>query len=887
MTNIPAHFKIEMRPQANKSAVVQVGKARFSWLTPRIIRMEYSETGQFEERASQAFWHRDQPRVAYQKHVSEEGVAVLENEYLRLVYKGGAFSLDTLSVEVKVLGITWHYGDLAAGNLGGTGRTVDGARGPIPIETGLISKDGWSLVDDSASLVFNQDCWLVPRNAPEGNLDLYFLGFSHDYLGCLKEYSQVTGSVAMIPRWVLGNWWSRYWEYTQDTLTALMEDFKAHEVPLSVCIIDMDWHITKTGNTSSGWTGYTWNRELFPNPQAQLDWLHQQGLRVTMNLHPADGIHPHEEQYPEMARRMGVDPESKKPVEFDIANPEFANAYFDVLHHPQEEQGVDFWWMDWQQGTRSKIQGLDPLWWLNHLHFYDLGRGGKKRSFIFSRWGGLGNHRYPIGFSGDSVVCWESLAFQPYFTSTASNVNYGWWSHDIGGHMGGTEDGEQFARWVQFGTFSPILRLHSTKNQFHDRRPWGYDEEVFKVTRDAMQLRHALIPYLYSMAWRFHTQSVPPVLPMYYDFPEEKAAYACPDQYMYGDKLLVAPFISPKEDQTQLSRKVVWLPRGGWYGFFDGVYYPEGWYAIYGKLSEIPVFARAGAIVPMGKKTGWGGIDNPGALDVFVFPGANGTFELYEDDGDSNYYLNGKHATTRFSQEWDDKKLVFRVLPAEGDVSQVPSQRGYDLHFRGICEPKTVVITLNGKKVDADHIYNPAMHTLTLETLKITPADSLEIAVVGAKDGLAYQEDPRKHLLQKMIKAMRMATRAKTEMLDALEELMQEPEKFARYRVEVGEQHLRALLETCLGAGMERFANHGGDIIVVWNNDASEKVTRTLNAYVAGRWIHWFNLTMTHGTAETTEVYQPEKDFTNERPWDLRLNLAGILTETQAGEKKV
>ena len=123
-----------------------------------------------------------------------------------------------------------------------------------------------------------------------------------------------------------------------------------------------------------------------------------------MNLHPADGIHPHEEQYPEMARRMGVDPESKKPVEFDIANPEFANAYFDVLHHPQEEQGVDFWWMDWQQGSRSKVQGLDPLWWLNHLHFYDLGRGGKKRSFIFSRWGGLGNHRYPIGFSGDSVT---------------------------------------------------------------------------------------------------------------------------------------------------------------------------------------------------------------------------------------------------------------------------------------------------------------------------------------------------------------------------------------------------------------------------------------------------------------------------------------------------
>jgi hypothetical protein len=452
--------------------------------------------------------------------------------------------------------------------------------------------------------------------------------------------------------------------------------------------------------------------------------------------------------------------------------------------------------------------------------------------------------------------------------------------------MGGTEDGEQFARWVQYGAFSPILRLHSTKNPFHDRRPWGYDADVFKVTRDAMQLRHALIPYLYSMAWRFHTQSVPPILPMYYDFPEEKAAYACPDQYMYGDKLLVAPYIAPKEEQTQLSRKAVWLPKGGWYGFYDGVYYPEGWYAYYGKLNEIPVFARAGAIVPLGKKTGWGGINNPDELDVYVFPGADGAFELYEDDGDSNYYLNGKHATTRFKQTWNDKKLVLQILPAEGDVSQVPSRRGYDLHFRGINAPKSVVVAVNGKKIEAARKYDPETHTLTLDTVTITPADAVEVILTGAKDGLDYKDDPRKHLLQKLIMDMRMGTRAKTEMLGALDELIQKPEGLARYRVEIGEQHLRALLETCLGAGMERFANHGGDLIVVWNNKASDKVKRTLNAYIPGRWIHWFNLTVEHGKAETTEVYQPGKDFANERPWDLRLDLAGILTETEAGGNK-
>ncbi len=886
MTTIPAHFKVEMRPIALKSAVVHAGKARFTWLTPRIIRMEYSEVGAFEDRASQAFWYREQPKVNFTKKDGEEGAVVLENEYLKLEYKGGAFSAETLSVEVKALQTSWHYGDQAEGNLGGTGRTVDGARGAIPIETGLMSTDGWSVVNDSSALVFDERCWLTQRNAPEGNQDLYFLGFGHDYLGCLQEYSKVTGHVAMIPRWVLGNWWSRYWEYTQTELTELIKDFQSHEVPLSVCIIDMDWHITKTGNTSSGWTGYTWNRELFPNPQAQLDWLHQQGLRVTMNLHPADGIHPHEEQYPEMARRMGIDPESKQPVEFDIANPEFAKAYFEVLHHPQEEQGVDFWWMDWQQGTRSKVQGLDPLWWLNHLHFFDLGRGGKKRSFIFSRWGGLGNHRYPIGFSGDSVVCWESLAFQPFFTATASNVNYGWWSHDIGGHMGGTEDGEQYARWVQFGVFSPILRLHSTKNVFHDRRPWGYDAEVYKVTRDAMQLRHALIPYLYSMAWRFHTQSVPPILPMYYDFPEEKAAYACPDQYMFGDKLLVAPFISEKEAETQLSRKVVWLPEGGWYGFFDGTYYPEGWYAYYGKLDEIPVFAKSGAIVPLAKKRGWGGVENPDQLDVFVFPGANGAFELYEDDGDSNYYLNGKHASTGMRQIWDGTKSVFEILPAEGDIRQIPTRRDYDLHFRGIVAPKSITVKINGQQVACNTRFDADTHTLTLDTIQITPADTLEVSVVGEKQGdLAYTADPRKYLLAKFIKNARMGTRVKTEMLGCLDDIIANPETLARYRVEMSEKHLRALLETSLGAGLERFDHHGGVVYVLWNNHQSDKVVRTLNGHVSGRWIHWFNLTATRGVCQATEVFEPGKDFTEERPWDLRLDLAGILTEVEAGGK--
>ncbi len=352
----------------------------------------------------------------------------------------------------------------------------------------------------------------------------------------------------LIPRWALGNWWSRYWAYSQAELSALIEDFRAYELPFSVCIVDMDWHLTETGNDCTGWTGYTWNRELFPEPERFLDFAHQHRLSIGLNLHPAEGVHNHEAQYAEIARQMGVDPGSGQPVPFDICDPAFVDAYFRLLHHPYEAMGVDFWWLDWQQGLESKLPGLDPLWLINHLHYYDLGRDGSRRPFVFSRWGRQGQQRYPIGFSGDSYATWDSLNFQPYMTATASNIAYGWWSHDIGGHTSGNGDPALLARWVQFGIFSPINRLHATKGPYYDRRPWIFeDAEILRVMKEALQLRHAFVPYIYTMARRAHDESLPLVTPMYYDYPEAEAAYHCPQQYNFGSELIAAPFTQPMD----------------------------------------------------------------------------------------------------------------------------------------------------------------------------------------------------------------------------------------------------------------------------------------------------------------------------------------------------
>ena len=437
MTDVGKHFQIPFEPVADPAAVVLAPEVRFTVLASRLLRLEYSPDEQFEDRPTQTFWYRRQPVPPFEVARSRE-LLEITTEHLILRYRLGSsgFTPDSLSIELLDAGNLWRYGDTDAANLLGTARTLDQSSGRLELEPGLLSRSGWALVDDSQRPVFGAQGWVEGRSSPASpDLDLYFFGYGRAYLDCLRDFCRIAGAVPLIPRWALGNWWSRFWAYTQEELVALMREFEAHEVPLSVCVVDMDWHITQTGyrrtgwtgytwkheprrgeaatilrEGSTGWTGYTWNRELFPDPEGLMAWLHRKGLRVTLCLHPHEGVHPHESKYVEMAEAMEMDPAGQKPVPFDLPDPRFARAYFEILHHPLEQQGVDFWWIDWQQGSQTKLPGLDPLWWLNHTHFQDLGRDGIKRPFIFSRWGGLGNHRYPIGFSGDTFATWDSLA---------------------------------------------------------------------------------------------------------------------------------------------------------------------------------------------------------------------------------------------------------------------------------------------------------------------------------------------------------------------------------------------------------------------------------------------------------------------------------------------
>lgn len=734
-------FAWPVRPKALQENIFAGKNYRFTVLTKNLIRMEYAPNGVFEDRASQTVFNRDFAACSYSVK-ENKGLLTIETDSLRLAYQPDAeFGPDTLVVQLKCEPAScWKFGEDFE-DLGGTTKTLDEIEGACPVGRGVISRNGFSVLDDSESLVLEEDGWIGLR--AENTRDVYFFGYGFDYLGALQAFYKLTGNPPMLPAYALGNWWSRYHAYTQQEYLDLMEKFRQEDVPLSVGVVDMDWHLVQIPEeqqdvrpcapeiwkTKPGWTGYTWNKELFPDYKAFLQELKKKNLHVSLNLHPHDGIRRHEAMYEQMAKESGIDPKSGQRVPFHILSREFMQKYFDIVLHPYEKDGVDFWWMDWQQGTdywwihepnkpgeyRDPRERLDPLWMLNHLHILDIGRSGKRPMF-FSRYAGPGSHRYPVGFSGDTLASWRSLRFQPQFTAMASNIGYTWWSHDIGGHMGGDRDDELAVRWIQLGVVSPINRLHSSNAEHMSKAPWDYSEQAEGILKDWMRLRHRLFPYLYTMNYRSHRQGIPLVLPMYYSHPKCQDAYQVPNQYWFGSELIAAPITRPMDPVSRLGKTDAWLPQGDWFDFFNGLHYTSSRgrrLELHRDLKTTPILAKAGGIVPMARyEKGDNRLGTTENMDVVVFPGANNSFTLYEDAGDGYDYEQFCCATTQMTLSWGEK-AVFEIAPAQGDSSLIPESRIWKIFLRGFHQDAAVSVNVPGAVITRDRETNTTVIAVT------------------------------------------------------------------------------------------------------------------------------------------------------------------------------
>lgn len=724
-------YRVKTTPKADQDNQVVGERYRITILTDGLIRLEYNEAGVFEDRATQMVFHRDFPKVDYRVVRTQQGIQI-HTSRIHLVYDEQAFSSTGLTIQVKgkltAYHSLWRYGQ-EFDTLGGTARTLDQADGAIPLEHGVLSRNGFSVLDDSRSQIVLDNGWLEPR--ANGVADLYFFGYGHDYLGALKDFYRLCGATPMLPRYALGNWWSRYYRYTEESYLQLMEQFDRENIPFTVAVIDMDWHLVDIDpKYGSGWTGYTWNRELFPQPAGFLEKLHSRGMHTTLNVHPADGIRAHEEEYLPMAQAMGVDTQAEDPVLCDLADPVFIENYFTYIHHPREREGVDFWWIDWQQGNSCKVEGLDPLWILNHYHFLDNARDGK-RPLTFSRYAGPGSHRYSVGFSGDTLMTWESLDFQPYFTATASNIGYSWWSHDIGGHMLGYKDDEMSARWVQLGVYSPVMRLHSSCSPFNGKEPWRYRADVAGVMGEMLRWRHKMVPYLYTMNHRNHQQGCPLVMPLYYLYPEAEEAYTHKNQYFFGSELMVVPITTPMIRGIRAARVTAWLPQGIWHDIHTGLVYDGNrTLQLYRGLDSIPVLARGGGILPLTEEISALEVGrNPNSLRIKVFVGGEGSFTLYEDDNTTQDYLEGKCCTTAMTYT-EKEDCRFTIHPAQGCLDLIPQERSYTVELIGfVCTCQEVAVRVDGVVTACGVVCQEGTHTVTVHLPQLSTSSLVEIVV--------------------------------------------------------------------------------------------------------------------------------------------------------------
>lgn len=687
MAALRSKFPFPTKPVADPESVVSGDKYRFTVLTDGLIRYEYAFDGQFEDRASTYAINRDLGSVPkFSAYEDESGLEIVTDRF-HLTYDRKPFSTSGLVVDVSgkvtLSGSQWRFGldeDDFEGleNYGGTARTLDGVEGRCKLEKGILGRSGYAAIDDSETMLFDENGWVAsrrPRGHGEQRIDGYLFAYGFDYKLAIKAFYAVSGKQPIIPRWALGNWWSRYHEYSEEEYLTLMDRFSAEKVPLSVAVIDMDWHhVHDSRVTTSGWTGYSWSEKLFPDPKRFCQELHSRGLKITLNDHPADGIHAFEDMYETMAKVLSHDISQKKPILFNPTNKAFFDAYFDILHRNLEEEGADFWWIDWQQGKYSRIPGIDPLWMLNHFHFLDNAREGK-RPVIFSRYAGPGSHRYPVGFSGDTKVSWASLDFQPEFTATASNIGYGWWSHDIGGHMLGGKDDELSTRWFQFGVFSPLMRLHSTMSEWMSKEPWKYRKECEEIMGKYLRLRHKMIPYLYTMDVRSAVEDEPLVQPLYWAHPRDKDAHSNRNQYFFGSELMVAPITTPRNMITGMGAVKAWLPPNGRHvDIFLGTVYDGGrMLNVYRQLDDFPVFAREGSIIPFdAAEVPANGGANTKDYEVIVVVGQNGKFSIIEDLGDDPDIAR-KEAQAYQQREipltWTQAEGCLRIGPVKSDLN--------------------------------------------------------------------------------------------------------------------------------------------------------------------------------------------------------------------------
>ncbi len=680
-----------LSPEAPSSQLVIRGNARFQILAPGVVRMEYSPTGHFVDALSVAVLNRNWPVCPFTAR-DVNGWLEIETSKMVLKYKleSGAFTPENLILTwTDTVGPhTWKPGEVDDKNLGGVPGDIAARKVPGN-EPGALSRNGYFFLDDSTTAVWNPATqWPEPRPEQNGQ-DWYVFVYGLDYKSLLRELAQLLGPIPMVPRYVFGTWFGSRAGYPADEFERIVSRFREEQIPLDLVVLD--------SNTTAAviWHGFSFDPEQFPDPKGFFAWMRMHGVKVTINEHYEPITPDSDRHFDEMRQALGL-PVGTKEIEHNLADKKYAQLYMDILHKPALDDGMAFWWQDGWAG--AKMKGLDPTLWTRYVEYEGEQRITGRRGFVFCRLDGpkspaWGVHRYGSFFTGDLVPYWSTLALLIPFNVQAGNMLVPYVNNLTAGVVQETLDLEIYQRWAQFSAFAPLFWWHGLWGL---RLPWEYGEAGTNTVRHFLTLRYRLIPYIYTYSRLAHENGEPLVRGTWLEYPEQDQAYTFKEQYLFGKELLVAPITKPGKGQPV--GKDIYLPEGEhWFDYFTGEVFSGGQVLSYEcPLTRMPLFVRAGSILPNAPDMDSSDQRPVDPLTVEVFAGRAASFRLYEDDGVSLDYQKQAFAWTPIayasSTMGAGEEHSITIGPTEGQYRGRVNARQYVIRVHGLFKPSKVMV---------------------------------------------------------------------------------------------------------------------------------------------------------------------------------------------------
>jgi alpha-glucosidase (family GH31 glycosyl hydrolase) len=678
MSDLGEHFKIDISlGKSNPKYIFQGKKYRITVLSDVLLRLEYSDTGKFNDYPTLFAINRlfkNEPKITVKE---DDKFLNIRNNYFILEYakekpfEASKLVPDTnLRISLKDTDKVWYYNHPEVRNFKGSTYSFDSGKN-FKLDKGLYSTDGFASINDTDRPVFVGD-GTVKKNPSDG-VDIYLFIYRKDFGKALQSYFELTGYPTLPPRYALGIWWNKSENYKDEDLKNLVENFKKREIPLSTILLSDTWKKRETNDLAPN---YEFNRINYINPKELIEELHDKKIYFGLNLKTDKGFNNTDKFYEEAKKLANTKDEI---IPLNVYNTKMLNAFYEQVINPLLDLGVDYFWID--DNIKDKIN----LFMLVHYTSKNYNRKETRRSLIMSRNHGIAAHRYPILYSGNTQVSWKTLKYLPYYNATSSNIGLSWWSHDIGGYENGTEDRELYTRFVQLGVYSPIFRFSSKIGRYYKREPWKWDVKTENIAIDYIKVRHRLIPYIYTEGYKYTRLGAPLIQPIYYKYPETVDEPLYKNEYFFGSELFVSPITDPKDSVMNRVVHRIFLPEGTWYDFKTGKKFPGGKrYVTFYKDEDYPVYAKSGSIIPLAilDEENLNDVRPPKQMEIQVFPGKSNTYNLYEDDGVSNLYKEGYYIITNIDYNYRQNNYTLIIRPVEGKSGIIPEKRDYKIRFR-------------------------------------------------------------------------------------------------------------------------------------------------------------------------------------------------------------